>query len=310
MQRESPIIDVSADHQLNADDLPIFISRQVTRAQRYYFNLSTAADAGLRIALGGWERVRPDYGIYDRSLPYFSIELVADGRGQMTLNDKQYELRPGVMFAYSPGCQLTMQASSPETMLKYYVTFIGRRADRLLASMGLSPCGVVRVAPLEVREIFDLMQGYGMSQSRLSEQLCTSLLPTLRHKIVEQMVGDAMTDTPSLETYRRLRKLIDRDFLSLKSIAEAAARCGLSDAYASRLFQRFDHITPYQYLIRHKMKHAADLLSHGEMRVTEVADCVGFEDRYQFSRAFKRVLGICPAHFRRQFGRPFVLTNR
>jgi len=300
MRGESPIIDVAADHPLNVDELPSFISRQVSRARRYYFNLSTSANAPLRIALGGWERVRADYAIHRRSLPYFSIELVAEGRGQLTLDGKQYHLAPGVVFAYSPGCELTIRASRPQAMLKYYVTFVGRRADRLLASMGLTPSGVLRVAaPLEIREIFDLMQSYGLAQTRLSQQLCASLLPTLRHKIVEQTVAQTAIDTPSLETYRRLRELIDRDFLFLKSVAQAAAQCGVSDAYACRLFQRFDHVTPYHYLMRHKMKHAADLLGHGEMLVREVAESLDFEDQYQFSRAFKRVFGISPAKFQR-----------
>ena len=300
MRRESPIVDVAADHALNVDELPSFISRQVSRARRYYFNLSTAANAPLRVALGGWERVRSDYAISCRSLPYFSIELVAEGQGQLTLDGKQYHLAPGVVFAYSPGCELTIRASQPQAMLKYYVTFVGRRANHLLASMGLSPSGALRVAaPLDVREILDLMQSYGLAQTRLSQQLCASLLPTLRHKIVEQTVAAAAIDTPALETYKRLRKLIDRDFLSLKGVAEAAAQCGVSDAYACRLFQRFDHVTPYQYLVRHKMKHAADLLGHGGMLVREVAQSLDFEDQYQFSRAFKRVFGISPAKFRR-----------
>lgn len=300
MPRDSATLDIAADHSLNADELPSFISRQVSRARRYYFNLSTTANAPLRIALGGWERVRSDYTIVRRSLPYFSIEFVAEGQGQLTLDGQRYDLAPGVVFAYSPGCQLTIEASWPQAMLKYYVTFVGRRADALLKSMRLSPSGVLCVAaPLEVREILDLMQYYGESHTRLSEQLCASLLPTLRHKIVEQTVGEATIDTPSLETYRRLHELIDRDFLALKGIAEAAACCGVSVAYACRLFQRFGHVTPYQYLMRRKMKHAADLLSHGKMLVKDVANCLEFDDQYQFSRAFKRVFGVSPAQFRR-----------
>jgi AraC-like DNA-binding protein len=151
----------------------------------------------------------------------------------------------------------------------------------------------------EVREIFDLLQKYGLSQTKYSQALCVSLMPTLLTKIAEQALPLPTTDARSLATYQQLRQLLDREFLELKNMKQAAKRCGVSVPYVCRLFHRFDHVTPYQYLMRHKMKYAADLLSHQEVLVKQVAQRLGFGDQYQFSRAFKRVFGLSPSQFQR-----------
>ena len=130
----------------------------------------------------------------------------------------------------------------------------------------------------------DLIERYGLSQTRFSQAVCASLIPTLIHKIAEQAVPDPPTDTRSLTTYQRLRVLLDQEFLTLKNIEQAAQRCRVSVSYACRLFKRFDHMTPYQYLMRHKMKFAADLLSHPDVLVKQVAIELEFADQYQFSR--------------------------
>ena len=132
-----------------------------------------------------------------------------------------------------------------------------------------------------------------------ARRICASLIPTLIHKIAEQAVPDPPTDTRSLTTYQQLRDLLDQEFLTLKNIEQAAQRCRVSVPYACRLFKRFDHMTPYQYLMRHKMKFAADLLSHPDVLVKQVAMKLEFADQYQFSRAFKRVFGLSPVQFQR-----------
>lgn len=219
----------------------------------------------------------------------------------MTLGTNEYELTAGSVFCYGPNTSISIRADPADLMLKYYVTFMGDEAERLLTSIGMSPCGITRVgAAHEIREIMDLMLRYGLSQSRYSQSLCSSLIRTLFYKIAEQELPSVELDLRSWETYRRLRDMLDLDYLRLKNIEQAAKTCGVTVPYVCRLFQRFDHLTPYQYLMRHKMRHAADLLSHPGLMVKQVASELGFADQYQFSRAFKRTFGLSPAEFRKR----------
>ena len=294
-------LDVSQSHRLLAAELPTFISRQVSEARRYYFELNPESASAMTIVLGGWERVEPDYAILRPRFPFHSIEFVAEGRGLLTLGAHEHELAAGSVFCYGPNTSLSIRADPAKLMLKYYVTFMGDDAERLLTSIGMSPCGITRVgAAHEIREIMDLMLRYGLSQTRYSQALCGSLIRTLFYKIAEQELPSAEVDLRSWETYRRLRDVLDATYLRLKNVQQVATACGVTVPYVCRLFQRFDHLTPYQYLMRHKMKHAADLLSHPAMMVKQVAGELGFADQYQFSRAFKRTFGLSPAEFRKR----------
>jgi AraC-like DNA-binding protein len=63
------------------------------------------------------------------------------------------------------------------------------------------------------------------------------------------------------------------------------------------LFSRFDYESPYQYLTRLKMIHAAEQLQMPGALVKQVAGQLGFGDPFRFSRTFRRVLGVSPKKF-------------
>ena len=54
-----------------------------------------------------------------------------------------------------------------------------------------------------------------------------------------------------------------------------------------------------QYLTEWRMQCAARLLADGATKVGAVARDVGYASEAAFSRTFKRVTGVAPAHWRR-----------
>jgi AraC-like DNA-binding protein len=81
-------------------------------------------------------------------------------------------------------------------------------------------------------------------------------------------------------------------------LAELAAQAGLSVPHYSACFKRQTGHPPMTYFQRLKIQHAAQLLALTDLRVEEIAEAIGFEDSFYFSRLFKRVMGQSPRHFR------------
>jgi AraC family transcriptional regulator len=79
----------------------------------------------------------------------------------------------------------------------------------------------------------------------------------------------------------------------------AAAGAGLSSFHFLRLFARVLGVTPHQYLVRSRLRHAARLLADDTRSITDVAYDVGFGDLSNFVRTFRRAAGVSPGHFRR-----------
>src|SRR2546430_3456712 len=78
----------------------------------------------------------------------------------------------------------------------------------------------------------------------------------------------------------------------------AAREVGLSSFHFLRLFARVLGVTPHQYLVRSRLRHAARLLADDDRSITDVAFDVGFGDLSNFVRTFHRAAGVSPRVFR------------
>jgi AraC-like DNA-binding protein len=77
-----------------------------------------------------------------------------------------------------------------------------------------------------------------------------------------------------------------------------AGQAELSPFHFLRLFSGVLGVTPHQYLVRSRLRHAARLLADDERPVTDVAYDVGFGDLSNFVRTFHRAAGVSPRGFR------------
>jgi AraC-like DNA-binding protein len=81
-------------------------------------------------------------------------------------------------------------------------------------------------------------------------------------------------------------------------LEHAAGQAGLSPFHFLRLFSGVLGVTPHQYLVRSRLRHAARLLADDERSITDVAFDVGFGDLSNFVRTFHRAAGVPPLRFR------------
>ena len=82
------------------------------------------------------------------------------------------------------------------------------------------------------------------------------------------------------------------------NLEDAAGQAGISPFHFLRLFSSVLGVTPHQYLVRSRLRHAARLLADDERSVTDVAYDVGFGDLSNFVRTFHRAAGVSPRRFR------------
>jgi AraC-like DNA-binding protein len=81
-------------------------------------------------------------------------------------------------------------------------------------------------------------------------------------------------------------------------LEHAAGQADISPFHFLRLFSSVLGVTPHQYLVRTRLRHAARLLADDDRPVTDVAYDVGFGDLSNFVRTFHRAAGVSPLKFR------------
>ena len=91
---------------------------------------------------------------------------------------------------------------------------------------------------------------------------------------------------------------IDANSPSPIDLESIAAEVGASRFHFLRQFSAVLGVTPHQYLIRSRLRHAARLLATDAMPITDVALDVGFADLSNFMRTFRQAAGVTPRRFR------------
>jgi AraC family transcriptional regulator len=81
-------------------------------------------------------------------------------------------------------------------------------------------------------------------------------------------------------------------------LSELARGAGLSKYHFLRAFKRATGVTPHQWLLRARLRDAAQRLATSRAPVTEIALAVGFDDLSHFIRSFRAEFGASPARYR------------
>lgn len=87
------------------------------------------------------------------------------------------------------------------------------------------------------------------------------------------------------------------------SIRKLAAEGGYSRTYFYRLFRKCLGVSPQQFAIDARMRHARSLLIGSNYTIGEISALCGYTDIYFFSRHFKQYHRTSPSAFRQSAGR-------
>lgn len=279
---------------------PEFFSPQVSAARRFYLNLKPPKKTTLAIISGGCEHCASEYEIHRSTFPFYSIEYVLRGRGTLKLRSRNHDLQPGSIFSYGPGVGQDIVANPADPLVKYFVDFAGTRSKEILRLCRLPSGTCAQVFPAnEIQSLFDELIRRGQRGSPGSEELCAKLLECMTMEIAEARAPHEGVETLSFTTYQQCHHHIEKNFQRLKSLRQISQECHVNAAYLCRLFQRYHHQSPYQYLLRLKMNQAAELLHRPGALVKAVTGQIGLGDPFHFSRVFKSVFGLSPDAFRR-----------
>ena len=103
---------------------------------------------------------------------------------------------------------------------------------------------------------------------------------------------------PIGESIAYMRANIDK-ILSVKDLAE---RVQLSGSHYSGLFRSKIGASPIEYFINLKIHYACQLLSQTDFKINFIAQKIGYDDSFYFSRLFKKINGKSPKEFRKTMG--------
>jgi AraC-like DNA-binding protein len=85
---------------------------------------------------------------------------------------------------------------------------------------------------------------------------------------------------------------------SKMTVEEMASFNNLSASHFTSLFRKATGMPPLEYFIHLKLQKACLLLYTSDIRIKAIADTLGYDDPYYFSRLFKKYMNVSPENYR------------
>jgi AraC-like DNA-binding protein len=234
---------------------------------------------------------------YPEEFPAHSISYVRKGSFGCQCRGRFHELVAGSMLVGFPGDEYvcTHDHVVGDECLSFFL------APDLVDAIGdAATWQVGSVPPLpELMVLAELAQTAADGSSDVGLDEVGHLLAA---RFVEAVSGrKARKLTANLRDRRRaVESALWIDANSHKPIAldDVADQAGISPFHFLRLFSEVLGVTPHQYLLRSRLRHAARRLADDDSPITDIAYDVGFGDVSNFVRTFHRAAGASPMRFR------------
>ena len=224
-----------------------------------------------------------------------------EGKGTIQINEEGYQLNPGKFIVIPKDIPHNYTADEMTPWTIYWIHFKGDIATGLIEHFRIKNGnykGSVDHNDTRIHLFEDLYLNLEMGYS--NENLCYVNLCLLHFLSSFLFSGNynLADKKQSIDTINIsigfMQKHID-EMLTLKAMAEWV---NLSSSHFSFLFKKKTGFSPIEYFNHLKVQKACQYLLFTDLRVKEIADKLGIEDSYYFSRMFTKLMGMSPGTYR------------
>lgn len=276
-------------------------------------------DMGLAAAIPGFElrRLEDSFQRAPRDVrrahrhDFFKVGLVTGGRGLLSADFADYDIRPPMLLQFAPG---VVHGWRPAQLPRGFVinferAFIGSDARDHSDSVE-TPIFCLRFGPkalsitAQQRAFFE-----GLAQAMLREARSrgtdhdAALRSYLRIWLIEasriaEALEPARWNDRGTAVTNRFLCLVSRQFRSLSSVSDYAARLQVTASHLNETVRRTLGKTAGQVIRERIVLEARLLLRHSQLSISEIAYHLKFDDPSYFARFFRKYTGQAPAQFR------------
>lgn len=249
-------------------------------------------DLGLVHAVMLWRR---DYRIGDsRWINRHTFTLLLDGQMNLEINGASHRLKPGDLAYYPAGSTITQW--NPGNSWFLYLNFNHRPFWDPLQKRG------AYVRPYESASLmYLLMEGIASAHDD-----STSIALQLA-KRQGRMLVDLLKHEMALATYKpqrnetALKKLVEDIRLNPGApwtIQSMAEKVFVSPRTLNRIFLADYGVAPIDMVVRERIGRAHEMILETDLKISAIADAVGYSSLPSFSRLFKKMIGRSPGKIR------------
>ncbi|MGC8778768.1 MAG: helix-turn-helix domain-containing protein [Candidatus Caldatribacteriaceae bacterium] len=232
------------------------------------------------------------------------LGLVKSGKCTLLLSSGRRSFEANDVFFFPSGVAHGFATGTSSGVQFVVVQFLFLTPSLIQALTNDSPIGRFRLFPLEASMFLDLahrIQKECVGGLPWNELQCQALLQEL---LVLLLRSRERGERPYLnpeqrETMERALGILRERAHENVRITRLARELGLSPQHFRDLFHRYVGVSPKTYLTVLKLQRSKCMLLHAEYSITDIALRLGFGNVQQFSKAFRKAMGMSPVEWRR-----------
>ena len=226
---------------------------------------------------------------------HYKLWMVIDGHGKFVCNGTTYEAVRGQCHIFCPGDKILADYLTAGPLTTFSIHFIPKPCV---------PAAKLAMHGIQLRDpqlIFDMARIVVEAANRntpCDRQLCL----TMSYAVLSLAWSDQFRPAPQSATERIHRLTEDiRNHPGLeRSNADMAKECGLSISQFGRTFKGVTHMSPNAFVLRCRIEQASLMLKESSLTIGEIAETLGYQDIFYFSRQFKKLTGKSPSACRKE----------
>ena len=256
----------------------------------------------------GYEECEPTNIFGPAVRNHFLFHYVLSGKGVLYSDDdtnitSEYSLEGGQGFMIWPGQRNTYKADENDPWTYMWVEFDGLKAKEFVTRSGLTYQHPV----------------YSARNSEEHEKMKNELLYIIDHAnsqplelmghfhlflsaLIDSSAGGKTIAGGGLQVFyvNEAIKYIEQHYREKITIEGIAAHCNLNRSYLGKVFKTVLKTNLQDFLIRHRVNKACELLRLSNHSIGEISVMVGYSGLFDFSRAFKKITGQSPRDWRNE----------
>jgi len=249
----------------------------------------------------------PHAAAHGRSRPRGADEVViilcTDGTGHVELRGQEFGVSRGDVVVIPAGIPHRYRADRLDPWTIWWMHVVGLDSDAFVAAIAGSSADCSPVMPAhDAYAVRGALEHVLVSLERDDTVASLRSASGAAWGVLAQLAADRARGTseagdPILAVQDYLRENLD----STASVAELATMAGFSDSHFSARFRQASGTSVVEYRKRLRSARARELLITTNASVAEIANAVGYDDPFYFSRHFRAINGASPSQYRAAF---------
>lgn len=247
---------------------------------------------------------------------FFELVFIVSGDGMHHINNTSFPYRAGQLFMLAPEdthsfsikgptqfffirfTDIYIKSSSLHTDAVERLEFILKNANHIAGCVLKNPADRIVVKPI-VDAIIREHTNNDLYNKELIRQYVNTLIVIVARNIAmglpEQI--NEQSEEKALDILQYIQaNIYQPERLRAECISKAF---GISETYLGRYFKKHANETMQQYITSYKLKMIENRLLHGNMRISEIADELGFTDKSHLIRIFRKYKGMSPTEYKK-----------